>query len=261
MITRTTLCWLLLALLGQIPPHAEAQRGGRNRFPQFRNLSGLAGSGYGVGADGYSSLSGPTAFSTPVAHVIGRSQWRIGFGGTNSVSASRPLLGVNGTAVITYGHTIGRYNVALTDMVLSSGGDQAFHLQAQYIPSPEIPWVVSVGVQDAGGGGGSAGTDVPGDSDSSRSLFGVATLRLDTDAGPLYLSAGIGTRRFMHPFVSASYQVARPLRLWAERDGFAWNVGALWTYRQGSGPRVVEGNLLVGLMEGGNFAVAVGIGF
>lgn len=80
---------------------------GPGQFPQFRNLSGLSGGGYGVDSQGYSSLSGPTAFSTPIAHVLGRGHFRLelakaSFGLFPNISGR----GSNGTAVIAYGQTL-----------------------------------------------------------------------------------------------------------------------------------------------------------
>src|SRR5947209_20214071 len=49
---------------------------GPEHFPQFRNLSALAGSGFGADSKGYSTLSGPTALSTPVAPVLSHTQFR-----------------------------------------------------------------------------------------------------------------------------------------------------------------------------------------
>lgn len=230
-------------------------------FPQFRSLSGLAGGGYGLDSEGYASLSGATAFSTPVAHVLGHNQWRVGLARTGDFRSSGLLSRVNGTSFITFGTTVGRLNIALTDMVLSRHFDQAFHLQVQYILPEETRWAASVGVQDIGGGGGAAGTSVPGDARSSRSYFGVVTYRIDTRQSPIYLSAGIGRRRFQHFFHSASYQVVRPLRVWVEQDGFGWSAGLLLSHRAGEGRRAVEYNALVGFLEGRFLTLAVGIGF
>src|SRR5437016_12117087 len=88
---------------------ADDPTAGPERFPQFRNLSALAGSGFGADARGFSSLSGPTALSTPVAHVLGHNQFRIA-GGKMSFDSSPTLSSgkSNGTFYLMYGATLGR---------------------------------------------------------------------------------------------------------------------------------------------------------
>src|SRR5437588_9861719 len=208
---------------------------GPEHFPQFRNLSALAGSGFGADSQGYSSLSGPTALSTPVAHVLGHNQFRIA-GGKMSFDSSPTLSSSksNGTFYLMYGATIGPVNVAISPMFLSDRLDHAFNLQAQLIPKEGSHVVWSLGVQDIDGTGGSAGEGFPvEDGRSSRSIFGVVTYRLDTSRNPVYVTAGIGSRRFRGGIASASYQVVDPLRIYAEYDGFGINDGLLLTWKAG----------------------------
>jgi hypothetical protein len=213
---------------------------GPDHFPEFRGLSGLAGGGFGTDALGRLSLSGPTAYSTPTAYVLGHDRC---FLMIDSIAGHRGfVLGGKGfqTLVGMVGHTVGHLNIAFSDMVLTGQGDQAYNLQIEYVPSPmrlpdgsvRFPHAIfSAGIQDIGGGGGSAGDRLPGDTRSSRTVFGVVTYRMgDAERSP-YVSAGVGTRRFMKGFVSASYQVLPPVRLWVEYDGFGTNFGALTTCR------------------------------
>jgi hypothetical protein len=235
---------------------------GPGQFPQFRNLSGLSGGGYGVDSQGYSSLSGPTAFSTPIAHVLGRSHLRL-----EIAKASFRLLpdfsgrGSNGTALISYGQTVGRLNILFSDMFKSGDLDQSYNCQIQYIPSPGAKWVGSIGVQDWNGNGGAAGTGVPGDNSVSRSVFGVVTYRWDTRENPVYLTLGAGRHRFRSLFGSVSYQVSGPMRTWAEYDGFGVNLGVLLTARTRRYGRPVELNTTLGLLRGKYFFFSVGTGF
>ena len=253
-MVRGSLCAFVLSL-SIIPfasPRAFAQDDptvGVNRFPQFRNLSGLAGGGFGVNSDGYRSLEGPVALSTPVAYVLGRGQFRLGTARAAFRSEPRFYRAANGTSTIMYGHTLGRFNTAVTAMFLSSVADEAINVQAQYISSPGSLWTGSMGLQDVGGGGGSSGENFPGDTRQSRSFFAVATYRWDTARDPVYLSAGMGTKRFRQGFVSASTRVAKPLRIWAEHDGFGLNAGGVLTLNSGRGKSGVEWNFLYGMMK------------
>lgn len=250
---------------------------GREQFPEFRNFSGLAGSGYGVDSKGYPSLSGPTAFSTPVAHVLGHDHFRVLFAKTSFTSSPEfSNKKSDGTLFGTFGHTFGRINVAITDMVLSDTLNQAFNLQAQYIPSADSRLVGSIGIQDLRGGGGSAGNGVAGDDRNSRSYFGVVTYRVDTGRSPnvsdpaedddsvrrpLYVSLGIGTRRFHDPFGSVSYQVVKPVRFWAEHDGFGFNEGVTAAWMVGTGKHRVELSTTIGLQKSRYFTWAASLGF
>lgn len=256
---------LVVAVLLLLPLRAGAVPDplrGPDRFPQFRHLSGLAGAGYGTDEQGYPSLSGPTAFSTPTAYVLGHAHLRIA--GARTSFDGLPRLGgarANGTWYATYGHSFGRVNVAISDMVLSSASDQVYNWQIGYVPEPETPVAFSIGMQDWAGTGGSAGQDVPGDNRSSQSVFGAATLRVPIGGSPLYVSGGVGSRRFHHGFASVSCQVAPPVRVWAEHDGFGFNTGALYSLRVGEGRRSAELNVLAGVVKMRFFTLAAGIGF
>lgn len=252
----------ILAILALLCLSSLAAIGQPRTYPQFRNLSGLAGSGYGVDMQGYRSLSGPVAYSTPVAHTLGRNQFEI-VGGTLSFTRSPSLnpSRSNGTGVITFGTTLPRLNIAGSFFVKSNAFDQVFNVQTQYIPSPGAKWVFSLGIQDIQGRGGSAGEGFVEDEEPSQSVFGVVTYRWDTRSNPIYVSAGFGTRRFGRFFCSASYQLVQPLRLWIEGDGFGVNFGVLGAWRLGHGRRSPELSVLVGLVRNESLGLALGIGF
>lgn len=259
------LSWALLLLFTFSPSRALTQKDpftGTNQFPQYRNLSGLAGGGYGVDEDGYPSLTGPTAFSTPVAHVLGHG--RFWLAGAKTSFDSKPALinkATNGTGVLTFGFTLDRFNIALTDLFKSADLDQAYNAQIQYVFGRKARWAASFGVQDWNGNGGAAGTSIRGDRLTSRSIFGVVTYRADTGATPFYLSAGIGRHRFGRLFGSASYQFVKPVRLWLEDDGYGINVGLLFATRFRAGNKPVELSTSVGLLKGQYFVWTLGFGF
>lgn len=248
--------WLFLAAKAQNDPFL-----GPNRYPQYRNLSGLAGGGFGVDAEGYPSLVGPTAYSTPIAYVPGHDQIRIL--GAKMSFTSLPDVRINhsnGSGVFLYGHTFGRLNVAFSDLIKSSQWDQALNLQIGWIPSSPIAPAFSVGVQDIFGHGGAAGEGVPGDAASTRSVFAVATWCVPW-RHPLYVSAGIGSCRFRQGFASASMPLSRGLRGWIEYDGFGFNEGLLWaTWKTKMGLRA-ETDFTVGFIRGRYFLLGTGIGF
>jgi hypothetical protein len=235
---------------------------GSQQFPQFRNLSGLAGGGYGVDINGRPSLEGPVAYSTPVAYVLGHDHFFVA-GAKTSYSAKPQFKSVltDGTVIGTFGHTFGNVNVTVTDMLLSEQNDQAFNFQFEYIPPASSRWAASVGVQDAGGGGGSAGNSFPDDGRSSRSVFAVATYRTELSARPLYLSAGMGTNRFKRPFGSISYPLAPHLRAWMEHDGYGFNTGGLFTMKLGEGRRTPDLNVGAGFIKSRYFTFSAGLGF
>lgn len=261
--------WLLPALAAPVlmtPATSRAEPTlGRDRFFQFRNLSGLSGSVYGVDNQGYSSLSGPTALSTPIAHTLGRNQFRLSLGNAANDGGSFSDLSsrdnANGTYLLSYGATLGRFNAMATAMSVTFEGELVYNLQGQYIPRPGARLTGSVGVQDLAGSGGSSGEGQPGDSRSSRSFFGVVTYQATTGERPVYVSAGAGTRRFRKGFVSASYQVARPVRVWTEYDGFGINAGLLFSVKNARRQRGPEFNVTIGVLRGKLPVVGISAGF
>jgi hypothetical protein len=203
-----------------------------------------------VDAKGRPSLSGPISLSSPVAHVLGHDHLFLMAERTSLVNSPeiRNTL-TNGTLCVTYGHTFGTVNVALSDLIINARGKQVFNIQASLIPRGASRLIASLGVQDfIWGGGGSSGEKVAGDTKSSRSVFGVITYRLG-DSHPLYLSAGIGTRRFDQGFASLSYQLLEPLRAFLEHDGFGLNTGLLATWRFGTGRASTEVGVRVGIVQ------------
>ncbi len=259
------ICACLLAL----PSLARAQNEaltGPEQFPEFRNLSGLSGSGYGVDWQGNPSLAGPVALSTPVAYVLGHNRLRL-LGGSmgNSADPATAFRSSSGNSTVfgTYGGTIGPVNIALTDMVINTSKfSQVFNLQLQYVPRTRWAIMPSIGVQDIRGGGGSAGEGIqPADRRTSTSYFITFTHQFATGANPLFVSAGVGSRRFKKGFASASYQVVRPVRAFLEWDGLGnWNEGVLFSWMTAA-RRPLELNAGVAFVRGEYITLFAGIGY
>lgn len=245
-----------------------AQRGlndpflGYHYYPQFRNLSGLSGGGYGVDASGYPSLSGPTALATPVAPTMGRDTFRI-VGGKMTFNRVFDLNNKesNGSLALAYGHTFGSFNVMVSTMFLSAIFDNAINVQVQYIPRGDAKLIPAVGIQDVFGTGGASGQDLPSDGDSSQSIYGVLTYRIDNRFHPLYISWGIGTHRFSQTFASGSLQLFRPLRGFLEYDGFGFNGGFLLTLKTSNHRKAPEVTANFGLIRAHYLYIGGGIGF
>ena len=234
---------------------------GPNRFPEYRNLSGLSGGAYGLDRNGRASLSGPAAFSTPIAHVLGHSQIRLHVA-TASFNA-RPELHKdrsNGTLVPSYGHTFGRYNVMITEMLLADPAERATNLQVQIPTATASRLALSAGVQGLFGAAKSHGVFEELERDS-RSGFACATYELPTGRQSLFITGGLGTRRFRQGFLSASMRVASPLRIWLEHDGYGLNQGVLFASQRKVGGRIFEWTLSGGYLQGRYFTFATGIGF
>lgn len=229
---RPVICLIVLsaACLGM----AQTGLSGKDRFPQFRGLSGLPGAGFGVTGSGKPSFSGAMSYSTPIGHTLGG--WSIAAGaGTisrgrnlvffNSESGSLDKVKGNGTAFFVVGLDLEKYGSLSGGFTFLSGvGDNISSLQ--YSPRSEEKIQFSIGCQDLGGSGGSSGTNVEGDGRSSRSFYGAATYQA---AEGVYLSAGIGTRRFQKGFGSISSNVGRNFKLVAEHDGWGLNYGVAFS--------------------------------
>lgn len=257
--------FLLFAGMSVLPAIAgHTQRDpflGSNQYPQYRNVSGLGGGGYGLDSKGYGSLEGPTAFSTPLAYTLGHDQFRFAVQEMSFDSGFRAGFGqVNGSGLVAYGHTFGNVNVAFSDLFLSRHLDQGLNLQVQFIPTNRSRWSSSVGVQDVVGHGGNSGENVPGNTTSTRSAFAAFTYRADTRRRPVFLTVGMGTERFRQGFSSVSYQLYGPIRTWIEYDGYGFNEGLLFSVRGGRGLRA-ELNTTIAWIRGRYPTIGTTFGF
>lgn len=264
-LSKSLLKCLFFSVSGMMPVQAQYVGNpflGKNQYPQYRQLSGLSGGGYGVSADGRSSLEGPTAYSTPIAYVPGHDQIRLSFSSQSFDSAPNfAVLHANGKGIVSYGHTFGQFNIMASDTFKSHNLDQAYNLQAGIIPLRGEKLGFSIGVQDILGLGGSAGEALPTDRYSSQSVFMVGTYRIDTARRPIYFSAGIGTHRYTKSFESASYQFLKPLRGFLEYDGWGLSEGLLLTGHTGHGHSALELNANVVLIRGRFLTIGASIGF
>lgn len=209
---------------------ASAQQGlvGRDRFPQFRGLSGLSGAGSGVLSDGRPSFKGAMAYSTPIGHTLGG--WSLA-AGAGTISAGRNLVFFsnenvdkvkgNGTAFFVAGLDLGPYGSLAGGFTFVSGEGDNFS-SLQYSPRGEGKFQWSLGCQDLGGSAGSSGEGAPDDDKSSRSFYGAATYELSEG---VFATAGIGTRRFQKGFGSLSANLGSKVKAVAEHDGFGLNYG------------------------------------
>lgn len=251
---RSALAVTFLALTGAVHGQRLANLGGRDQYPQFRVLSGMSGGGYGVLPNGAPSVEGAASFTTPIAFLL---DGHAALSFFNTSSDRNPFrfserVGVedaNGTGSFTIGGSYKGWRGAASFVALSKHLDSAFNLQVA--PPIRGRLGVSFGVQDVAGGGGASGTNVPGDTDSSRSFFGVATY----DFGhSVYGSLGVGDRRFHGAFGNVSAPITRRLRVTAEYDSFTINAGLLY----GTGPlrdlggrlSKTEADLFLGLIAG-----------
>lgn len=250
-----------------VPAFGQNALAGPDQFPQFRTLSGLSGGGYGLDWNGWGSLSGPTAYSTPISYVLGHDQFRLT--GAETYFNARPISdsSTTGKASLMYGHSFSRYNVAASYFVKSGKLDHALNVQVQMSPDTALGVSYSIGVQDIRGHGGSSGQFFVGDTRTSRSVFGAATIPVQIGKTLAYVSGGVGTRRFQKGFGSVSCPVARSIRLWVEHDGYAFNEGFLIGYTaKGSDqePRRskrFEADLVLGLVKSRYPTVALTVGF
>ncbi len=234
---------------------------GAEQFYEFRDISGLSGSGYGVNADGYRSLTGPVALSTPVAPTLGHNQWQFEIGKlSNTNSLAWGNLHTNGTMYLTWGNTLGHTNIAVSDMILDSRGAQSTNIQIQPQLSENSRLSLSAGIQELFGADKSAGNNAPGDMRSSRSAFGVFSYRFQSGEHALYFSGGWGTRRFKNGFASVSYRLLPVIRYYMEFDGWVFNQGVVFSYLVADhGRYAVDAH--IGLTDGKYPTIGFGVGF
>lgn len=221
-----------LALCLAASGFAQPELTGAGHYPQFRNLSGLPGAGFGITPDGRLGFHGALAYSTPVAYSM--RNWDMVFSATN-VSNTMRLSFLeddnavlfdgnegNGTWQLLVGVPLGEYgNVTFSHLILSSLLDDAQNLHWAP-PRQRGPVLFAIGVQDISGQGNAAGENLPGDLGNSRSYYVVGTW----DAGlGTFVSLGTGDTRFKPIFGSASFRVSERVRAFGEYEAFHWNYG------------------------------------
>ena len=247
-----------LLSMSLVPVACLAQIGGPGEFPQFRSMSGLPASGYGVTADGRIAALGAWSISTPVAYSLQPWQFAVGFGSLSPNNSPRFLdtssgeSKGNGTAQFTVGLPVGKFGQATyTFMVLSGKLDNAGNL-TWTPPGQRGPVTFGVGVQDIGGGGGTQGEGPGGlDPGNSRSYFIVGTYQ-----GPqgLHVSLGKGSERFQRVFGNVSANLTPSLKAVVEHDGFNWNAGLGFDFgKLGQSPRAgaeLGASMFLGVIRG-----------
>lgn len=219
----------LLGLVLLLPTLAYGQADivGKDRFPEFRNFSGLPGTIIGVDEEGRAGPRGAMGISTPIAHSLARGQWTLGIGNTSFRGGLRFFQDKNaladGTAWGLVGFSTPYGDFSLGGMVLSTKLDNVMNVQF----TPRTTWdnlKVAFGVQDAFISGGSSGEaiDLPSGGGNSRSFYAVATVKLLEGA---YVSLGTGTRRFQNVFGNISANLSPTVKAVVEHDRFNWNYG------------------------------------
>lgn len=243
---------------------AQVELSGPDNFPQFRGVSALPGGGICLMPDGNPGANGALAFSTPIGFALGH--YRLNFG-ASVVSNSGKFVGFrnskgenegNGTAYVIGGAELGSAGRAsVSFMVLSSFGDNAWNIQYQPGQQKGPVWY-SVGVQDVFGHGGSAGESIPGDSETSRSFYGVATGLIGENT---YVSLGTGSRRFSKGFFNASTNIGRDYKGMVEHDGFNWNYGIACTLGTDRDDRARGFTVFLGYVRGKYLTWSVGASY
>jgi hypothetical protein len=203
---------------------------GKGQYPQYRGASGLPGSFFGLTYDGKPSMDGAMAIATPIGFSL--SNYHLAFGASNlSKDSQIRWIGINkdgeassGTGQIMMGFSTGFGNITVSDMIDSNLGDNVINLLWQ-APLKKEGLGVALGVQDLLERGGSAGVNQPGDHDNRRTVFAVATYRVQKGT---HVSLGYGNNRFEGLFGNISHNITPRLKVMGEYDTFNWNYGISW---------------------------------
>lgn len=225
---------------------------GAEQFPQFRDVSGLPGDGFGLLVDGTPSINGAMALATPIAFSLGNGIFNIG-GSTRSfdsapqfpnLSSSDPNPSSSKLQGMAGVHTpIG--NLSGTFEVLSAELDQVYNFELQ-LPLNWDKGGVAFGVQNLTGRHEAAAAFSPGENAQSRSYFAVSTYEfLPND----YVSLGYGDVRFRGPFGNVSVLAAPRLKVTTEYDTFSFNTGVAYSFGGIRNLQNTDFTLWVGYLE------------
>lgn len=236
------------------PACALAQLGGAGQYPQFRSMSGLPGSGFGVSSKGQVSVWGAMSLSSPIGYSL--SDWEVVLA-IGNLSANRTpafpkgnekALRGNGTGTILLGVPLGNYGSAtVSHMILSNRGDFATNV-VWSPPRQSGPVRFALGVQDVSGQGGTQGEGANGqDPGESRSYFVAATWN---PCERTHVSLGLGDTRFRGGFASVSQTIGDRTKAVLEHDGYNWNVGLAFDVPFAEGHRDSGVTMTLGLFRG-----------
>lgn len=223
--------WFVASLLGALSCAAVADQPfmGPQTFPQFRDMSGLPGSAFGVDASGNPTIDGAMAISTPIGFALGHNRFAFGvasrsydgnFKGIN-IRKRSGTAGSDGSAQGMVGITTPAGNLTISGLLLSSVLDSVGNLQLQ-LPFRSEDYGISVGVQNVMNRGEASGEGYSSDKNLSRSCFVVGTYRVAKGA---YVSLGKGDVRFKGVFGSGCFSPLPRTKVTSEYDGYGWNSG------------------------------------
>ncbi|HEY0867333.1 MAG TPA: hypothetical protein VGE01_08140 [Fimbriimonas sp.] len=205
---------------------------GAGGYPQFRNISGLPGGGFGVRPDGTVGISGALALTTPIAYSL-RSRYYVAVAGAMSFDMTPrfnfddddELASMNGTAALLGGFSSPNLDLTVGGLLLSSIGDTVLNLHAS--PTKAFGGLrFGVGVQDVFNTGGEYGHLDPRGPGDSRSIYGVVTHEFAESR--VYASLGIGSNRFNDGFGNVSVPLGDLARGYLEYDGKWVGFGAAY---------------------------------
>lgn len=206
--------------------YAQAGFTGPDTYPQFRDLSGLAGAGFGVTRDGHVGFNGAYSLTTPIGHGLRGGEYVFGLGNRSADKKLRMIgysadTGVNsgGSAQLLVGMNTSLGTFTFSSLWMSSQLDSVQHLQF----NPKMPnggrWGLSFGVHNIDGRGQNAGEGEPTDKKFSRSFYVAATCEY---ADGNYLTLGKGELRFQGFFANHTHSFNERLKYVLEYDRFGW---------------------------------------
>lgn len=194
-------------------------------YPEYRFSSGLPGNNAAVGPGGAVGIEGAAQMTIPIAYTP--SKGTIAIDANTGMEDSGLELAykgeeANGTLNFSFGFLEPGHGLYAAYMCTSEDGEPALNFQYQLRPEDEQGPAVAVGVLDLINQRTSDRTKpLLGD---ARSVYLVATKRLDTGGRPLFGTLGIGSDRFDDgPFAGLCYRASERLSLSAEYDGLGAN--------------------------------------
>ena len=266
-MTRKVAPLILTAAVGCVGSLAQAQNNlyGPGQFPQFRDMAGLSGNGFGVLRDGRIGIRGALSLSTPIAHVIGNNQAVVGLSGRSvdtqfrwiNTTTTDQSQKADATGQLMYGVTTPYGNIAYTHLVVSAFFDSVINLQFQPKLNCE-KLALSVGVHNLADRPHAAGDTFLEDQALSRSWFVVGTYELGEGN---FVSLGKGDVRYKGVFGSVNAQIGNSYKGFAEYDSFNWNYGVVYGTALGKGKRPTNLFITAAMVAGKHATWAINFSF
>ncbi|MFQ6131191.1 MAG: hypothetical protein ACE5R4_04080 [Armatimonadota bacterium] len=232
-------------------------------YPSFRFGSGLPGGGWGVLSDSTVGFEGALLLNVPVAYTPSRYSGVMGLHvGQLTDDFAFEIQGpeVNSTGVIGLGLGTPGRGLFTAAEATSVNGEWIFNFQHELMCETRRRPSLAIGVQDWDNLRPASALAIK--RNAGRSFYVTSTKQFGSARHPLYLTAGLGNRRFKGAFGGLTYRAADRVSAFGEYDGIGFNAGLGLSVLGDPGERKHNLTFLASVVDiGGDSGPALGMAY